>query len=108
MDPSNFQNLLERMSDQELVRYAREYTRRSVAESDDRSASAHWMLDLIYGECIGRRKEWLYDKAREAILRETAPAEASSAGVRRRSRRIEWLDSQAEEEEPEELYLETD
>jgi hypothetical protein len=107
MNASGFQELLEGLPDRELLRYARDYTRRCIAESDDPTAEAHWMLDLIFGECILRGKEWLYDKAREQVLRDSGATGSEHHPVRRRRRSAEWTaEETAHGEEVHDLYLE--
>ncbi len=108
MNASEFQEFLEGMSDRDLLRYAREYTRRSIAESDDPRSEIHSMLDLVFGECLLRGREWLYDKAREHVLRESG-ASAEAHPPRRRARPRDWIPAEPiDDEEPHDLYLEID
>jgi hypothetical protein len=72
MNQSEFQETVESLRDAELLRYAKEYVRLSITESDNPRSDVHSVVDIIYAECVRRGKEWLYDKAREAVCRETA------------------------------------
>jgi hypothetical protein len=79
---------VESLRDVELLRYAKEYVRLSIAESGNRRSEVHSIVDLIFAECARRGKEWLYDKAREMVYREIAES-CGGAGVEKRSRRTE-------------------
>jgi hypothetical protein len=107
MNASEFQEFLGGLSEKELLRYAREYTRRCIAESDDPRSETHWMLDLVFGECVLRGKEWLYDKAREHVVRESGAIGAEIHTVRRRHRQRDWAVAESlQEDETRDLYLE--
>jgi hypothetical protein len=86
MNQFDLQDVVESLRDAELLRYAKEYVRLSIAESDKRRADAHSMVDLIYAECVRRGKEWLYDKAREIVHKETSEECVASLDTRRTRR----------------------
>ena len=69
MNLEEFRETLETLKDSELIKYVQRYVCLSLADAEDPSANSHTLLDLIYVECIRRKKERLYDKAYESVCR---------------------------------------
>jgi hypothetical protein len=88
MSQFDLPDTVESLRDIELLRYAKEYVRLSIAESGNRHSEVHSIVDLIFAECARRGKEWLYDKAREMVHREITES-CNGAGVEKRARRTE-------------------
>lgn len=95
MSQFDLPDTVESLRDVELLRYAKEYVRLSIAESSNRHSEVHSIVDLIFAECARRGKEWLYDKAREMVYREITES-CNGAGVEKRARRTERRRAAAE------------
>jgi hypothetical protein len=72
MNLEDFRETLETLKDSELIKYVQKYVCLSLADAEDPTANSHTLLDLIYVECIRRKKERLYDKAYESVCRQPA------------------------------------
>jgi hypothetical protein len=104
MNRFELEDSVEDLRDAQLLRYAKEYVRLSIAESDNPQSDAHSMVDLIFAECVRRGKEWLYDKAREMVHKEIADLYATDDKPTRRADRgrlrPEPVDSEPMDGEP--------
>lgn len=74
MTQDDWQEMLEGLRDAELLHYAKEYIRLSMAEADKPQSDAHGVVDLLFAELARRGKEWLYDAARESVYKSTVDA----------------------------------
>lgn len=93
---------LESLKDAELLRYASKFLKLAYLEMEDPDGSGddtQEVLDYVYMECTNRGKEWIFDKAQEACLRQLHEATEKSRG-RKKSRAD---DEDVSEDEPSEL-----
>jgi hypothetical protein len=74
MTQDDWQEMLEGLRDAELLHYAKEYIKLSMAEADNPQSDAHGIVDLLFAELSRRGKEWLYDAARESVYKATVDA----------------------------------
>lgn len=74
---SEFEEQLEVLTDAELLRQAIRYLRQAYLELEQAGGhdEAQEALDFVYMECSRRGKEWIFDKAQDACLRQ------GSAGI---------------------------
>ncbi len=73
MVTTEFEEELKQYKDAELLRCAAKYLKLAYLEMTQPSGDdeAQEYLDFIYMECVHRRKEWIFDKAQEACIRES-------------------------------------
>jgi len=67
MDLEELEELLERMSDQELFRFLRKSICKSFMDIQHHHDDLSNELDVVFSECQRRGKERLYDKIYESI-----------------------------------------
>jgi hypothetical protein len=81
MVTSEFEEALESLTDAELLRQAIKYLRMVYLELEHASDhdDAQEALDYVYMECSRRGKEWIFDKAQDACLRQGSSGGASSS-----------------------------
>lgn len=77
---SDFEAELEALTDAELLRQAIRFLRKAYVEIEHASGTddAQEALDTIYMECSRRGKEWIFDKAQDACLRQGSAGAAVS------------------------------
>lgn len=77
---SDFEAELEALTDAELLRQAIRFLRKAYLEIEKAGGSddAQEALDSIYMECSRRGKEWIFDKAQDACLRQGSTGAAMS------------------------------
>ena len=73
MVTSEFEEKLESVSDAELLRQAIKYLRMVYLQLDDHGSKEdiQEILDYLYMECSKRGKEWIFDKAQDACVRQS-------------------------------------
>lgn len=82
MVTTELEELLESVSDAELLRLAIKHLKAVYLQLDRPGTQddAQEALDFIYMECSKRGKEWIFDKAQDACLRQGA-ASCSISGA---------------------------
>lgn len=73
MVSTEFEEELKEYKDAELLRCAVKYLKLAYMEMAEPGGDdeAQEYLDFIYMECVHRGKEWIFDKAQEACMRES-------------------------------------
>ncbi|TPW18294.1 MAG: hypothetical protein FD130_324 [Halothiobacillaceae bacterium] len=76
MVSEGFEESLETLKDTELFRYTVSYLHKAYGELEHEvdEEALQEMLDYIYYECSRRGKEWIFDKAQEASLKQDSLA----------------------------------
>ncbi len=68
---------IEEFKDSELLRFAMKWVGMAFLETSDNGDDPEEVLDYIYMECSRRGKEWIFDKAQEAFLKQNMENPAS-------------------------------